>query len=554
MKYKEFAVRHKNAKKDAGNEKSRKQLIEQLDAATLHITSLKNQLQLVAAKQAPLTSNALNRTSPRRKRDIRIAVDGSTDASVILAGVEVFSPDSVPEDVGGGSGIAGQPGGTSPTWSLSEILAALEKKGQVAGFYVDQSNTLVHLLKMNPLLKYDLKWRAFGPRIQGLLSNQIKEVSAAGFRVARYTIGNVDSIKQLRSFNLDFFVIRSLSRDLRSNVDREQALRVIRAYLAVKDGVYQISHGVIRAIAAVAEFREDKLSHICAETLGEIMVLCPQLAFEGGAFRPILSLIESGPHSLTSSLIFSLVYALEMPERRKLINDGRDLDVILTPFTESRLLPQNNESSSSKAHADIDALRNTADIVRIILYSWTGIYGLFGNGSFAARSLVDALKGKNASVSNCLLDLLSSIFHIPPNDEIFDSEEGHEHSPGRTNVLNMHTAVLLIIFLEAGLLEAVSKLVYSAELKIAHKATRLIDEIGHVAARTLPPKYASLVLPLESLMESASLLGKPEHAPASSSLMEMDTLNRRRLHKASSARESRFGLNRVRMEDAHKES
>jgi len=49
----------------------------------------------------------------------------------------------------------------SPTWSLTELLQALEDKDRDSLWYVDRGNELCRLLTRYPGLKWELNWTAF---------------------------------------------------------------------------------------------------------------------------------------------------------------------------------------------------------------------------------------------------------------------------------------------------------------------------------------------------------------------------------------------------------
>ncbi|KAF3926949.1 hypothetical protein ABW20_dc0107464 [Dactylellina cionopaga] len=100
------------------------------------------------------------------------------------------------------------PSSESPTWSLSDILQSLEEKGQRPEIYVEKANTLVHLLKRHQSLKYDLVWSAFGKRVQFMLTHDSREVVSAGYRVARYAIADIRSLRTIKSLNTDIIVIK----------------------------------------------------------------------------------------------------------------------------------------------------------------------------------------------------------------------------------------------------------------------------------------------------------------------------------------------------------
>jgi len=102
-----------------------------------------------------------------------------------------------------------------------------------------------------------------------------KEEIATGYRVARYSITDIQSLKHLESIRIDWHIIRSLSRPPSHNAEREQAMKLLRAFLDVPQGVTFLNHGLVKAIVAIAEMGahgEDRLGAIAIETLGEIRI------------------------------------------------------------------------------------------------------------------------------------------------------------------------------------------------------------------------------------------------------------------------------------------
>lgn len=95
----------------------------------------------------------------------------------------------------------------SPTFTLSEFLQSLEEKGGKPEFYVEKANSLVLLFKRHPMLKYDLVWSEFGQRIQTMLLHETREVVAAGYRIARYAITDIESLRVLRKLQTDYLTI-----------------------------------------------------------------------------------------------------------------------------------------------------------------------------------------------------------------------------------------------------------------------------------------------------------------------------------------------------------
>jgi rapamycin-insensitive companion of mTOR len=70
-------------------------------------------------------------------------------------------------------------------------------------------------------------------------------------------------------------VIRSLSRLASHNAEREQAFKLLRAFIDVPQGVSFFTQGLIKALAAIAEMGvqgEERLSGVAVETLAELRI------------------------------------------------------------------------------------------------------------------------------------------------------------------------------------------------------------------------------------------------------------------------------------------
>jgi len=69
--------------------------------------------------------------------------------------------------------------------------------------------------------------------------------------------------------------VRSLSRPPSHNAEREQALKLLRAFLDVPQGITFLTIGIVKAVVAVAEMGaqgEDRLAGIAIETLAELCI------------------------------------------------------------------------------------------------------------------------------------------------------------------------------------------------------------------------------------------------------------------------------------------
>jgi hypothetical protein len=126
-----YGVKHKSAKPE--QKLSRKQAEEALNLSNSKIANLKTLL-----KQSPksLSSDGMADSDTRPKP---IALTTSSDPP---------SPNT-------------ETSPKSPTWSLSELLQALEDHDRDSQWYIDRGNELCRLLGKYPGLKWELSWPPF---------------------------------------------------------------------------------------------------------------------------------------------------------------------------------------------------------------------------------------------------------------------------------------------------------------------------------------------------------------------------------------------------------
>jgi rapamycin-insensitive companion of mTOR len=137
-------------------------------------------------------------------------------------------------------------------------------------------------------------------------------------------------------------------------VEREQALKFVRAFIEVPGGVKEISRGIVRGIVACAEQTDDRLRAISMETLAEIcklvpsiphksllifhaVILDPSLVVAAGGVRILTQVLSDGPYELSDTISLAFLYLLDMPSSRKYIRPGNDIEVSHIPCSEGYL-------------------------------------------------------------------------------------------------------------------------------------------------------------------------------------------------------------------------
>lgn len=291
----------------------------------------------------------------------------------------------------------------SPTYVLAETLQALEIEGMAPDYYVERANSLVELFRRHPTLKYDLAWSVFGLRVQVMLLSDSKEVVAAGYRLTRYAIADRKSLQIIRSLHTDELVILSLVKESKASIEREQALKFVRAFLDVKDGVHEISRAVVRTIVSIAEHHEDRLRNISIMTLAEILVKDPELIAYAGGFATLHDALAEGTFGASESLIASFLHVLDTPHSRKHLQGGCELEAVLAPFT---------DSLSDSIHNG--RLKSSAKAISAMLKTWPGLIILARHEAKPLQSLLESLHYPDPQARDLIMELLFDALRIKP--------------------------------------------------------------------------------------------------------------------------------------------
>lgn len=409
----------------------------------------------------------------------------------------------------------------SPTFVVAEILQALETEGMTPEYYVSRANSLVDLFKRHPTIKYDLVWSIFGDRMQLMLLSGSREVVAAAYRVLRYSISDISSLKRIRSLNTDFMVVVSLAKDRKADVEREQALKFVRAFLDVKGGVTEISRALVRTIGSVAEFVEDRLRPICIETLAEILLRDPALLIASGGMSPLSEALAESTYKSPESLTATLLYLLDKPQTRAYLRPGNHLEVLFTAFTDVIFSYEAIVKQNSKAIASA-------------LKSWSGLMSLCMYNFSAVGSLISSMMLPNPGIRDTVVDMLYSLLRIKPPAWATSYLAGRrlttygrvatlkaaaptkgsswfEEDGSEQNFVDHYTSILLATFIKAGMMPQLLLVAQDTEdPTLKRKTTLLIGETLKLASRLLPSSWSSELQLLPELFSVAAQFNDDE--------------------------------------------
>ncbi|OQO07825.1 hypothetical protein B0A48_06616 [Cryoendolithus antarcticus] len=427
----------------------------------------------------------------------------------------------------------------SPSYILAEILQALEAADLGSDYYVNHANELVELFKRHPTLKYDLAWSIFGLRMQILLLSDSREVVAAGYRVLRYAITDRKSLQTIRALQTDYLVVLSLVKESKARVEREQALKFVRAFLDVKDGTREIHPAVARILVAVAEHSDDQLRAIAILTLAELLVKDAELVVEAGAVSILAEAMGSGVYSAPETLLAPFMHLMDLPARRSILKSGFEFSAAYASFTEPHIT-QGQE----------DKLKASARVIAGMFKSWPGLMTLSLHNFMPVRSVVASLYVDMALVRNATLDLIADILRIQfpswagsfiggrrlttygrvTNMKASASQQVRaraENDPQKRDLVRHFTAVALTILLRQGLLKALMHAeAESPTVQLRKKTSLLLAEVLKMASELLPPSWSEQLQILPGLLTTALTSDNDGRVQATSTVYEVDRVNR----------------------------
>ncbi|KAI5305862.1 hypothetical protein KEM56_003078 [Ascosphaera pollenicola] len=436
----------------------------------------------------------------------------------------------------------------SPTFVLSETLQALELAGMPPDYYVERANNLVELFKRAPTLKYDLVWSVFGLRVQTMLLSDSREVVAAGYRLTRYAIADRQSLKIIRSLHTDELVTLSLVKETKATMEREQALKFVRAFVDVKDGVKEISLLVARTLVSIAELREDRLRNICIMTLAEMLIRDPELVYSAGGISILADVLGEGVFAASESLVASFLHILDTPRKRKYLRAGAELECAFAAFT--GLLGDSEGRGRMKSGAKA---------ISAMLKTWQGLITLSQNDARPLRSLLDSLQYPDAQARDLILELIFDALRIKPPSWSSSYFAGRRLTTyGRVTNLNTNTeskhasvlytepelnescsfdltahfsSLVLATLVKAGLVESLSLLVEDeSDIAIKRKAILLLTEVLKLCHHSLPRSISDDLQALPNLVTLSSIyfMRNPDYSKPSSTstIYQIDSISR----------------------------
>lgn len=426
---------------------------------------------------------------------------------------------------------------TSPTVVFTDVLQQLELDGMPPDYYIERANRLVDLFKKNPTLKYDIAWSVFSGRVQLMLLSENTDVVAAGYRLTRHSIADRASLQTIRKLHTDELVTLSLVKKGKALLEREQAVKFVRAFLDVKDGVHEVAVAVVRSMVAIAEHQEDRLKDMCLLTLAELLTKRPELLIVSNGMSTLTDALAEGTFPAPEGLVASFLYLLDHPRQRKFLGSGREFEAMFAPFTDPLLLGGNQEK-----------LKTCAKGISAMMKTWPGFLTLAANGATPLKTLIDSLVYPNPSTRDLVLELLFDILRIKPPSwsssflagrrlttygrvngpvETILKRPSHEDTDGRFDLTSHFTALILATLLRVGLVPALMDLIkFEEDSAMKRKSTLLVTEVLKLAHHSLPRSMSAKMQVLGDLLSPFDVPGMEYIASNTSMVYQIESINR----------------------------
>lgn len=428
----------------------------------------------------------------------------------------------------------------SPTYILAEILQALEVEDMQPDYYVNNANDLVELFRRHPTLKYDLAWSIFGLRMQVMLLSDSREVVAAAYRVIRYAITDRKSLQTIRALQTDYLVILSLVKESKARVEREQALKFVRAFLDVKDGTKEIHPAVARIVAAVADHPDDQLRSIAILTLAELLLKDPSLVVNAGGVSVLSEAMGSGVYHAPETLLGPFLQLVDLPARRGVLKSGFEFSSAFATFTE----PHSHHNLEEKLAA-------SSRVIASMFKSWSGLMTLSLHSFLAVRSVVSSLYVSDIRVRTAILDLLVDILRLEKRswstpfiggrrlttyarvanlntekDASQYAQSETENDRQKRNLVQHFTAVSLAVLLRQGLMEGLLQAERDAPTDALRRRTGLIvAEVLKKASELLPTSWSAQLQTMPGVFNTALRFASEERHSALATVYQVDKVN-----------------------------
>ncbi|ORX40861.1 Rapamycin-insensitive companion of mTOR, middle domain-domain-containing protein [Kockovaella imperatae] len=344
--------------------------------------------------------------------------------------------------------------GKGKNMETEKVNNAWEALSKIAGMF-QRAPILIHSLNMDLVVTSIMPF---------LGDDSTQALRAASYRALRMCVDRA-VWGVMVSLGLEWLIVPTFTRDGKAQSEREQAVRLLRAIVALPPPPHHLTHrksrrghqssrpghskrpsisgaesrrhsrqssnaaydldpievllgrtipltdGMVRALVSVAENPDDPLRNVCMETLIEIALIDIDCLVRSDAFRILLLVYKDGPIELGPPITTALLHLVDKPSSRQYLLAGSDLETVLVGLTE-----EYGKVPSKQRDRHLAKLQHCLGNVTILLSSWPGVLYMCMDDCRAFKSLLSSLQAPSTEVRGIVLDLVFSILRIksPP--------------------------------------------------------------------------------------------------------------------------------------------
>uniref|UniRef100_A0A2K6GW15 RPTOR independent companion of MTOR complex 2 n=1 Tax=Propithecus coquereli TaxID=379532 RepID=A0A2K6GW15_PROCO len=380
----------------------------------------------------------------------------------------------------------------------------------VLSFLLDPSDNLREILQNVAKLQGVSNMRKLGhlnnfTKVSNLnlyysLLNEAKEVRAAGLRALRYLIQDSSILQKVLKLKVDYLIARCIDIQQSNEVERTQALRLVRKMWG------SIFSDYVKFFSFILALQNPEV-----------------VALRGGLNTILKNVIDCQLSRINEALITTILHLLNHPKTRQYVR--ADVDKIF--HFRSRSIKEGRQT-----------IFLFSPIQDYFFLSSVGIINLCKPGNSGIQSLIGVLCIPNMEIRRGLLEVLYDIFRLPlpvVTEEFIEAllsvdpgrfQDSWRLSDGfvaaeaktilphrarsRPDLMDNYLALILSAFIRNGLLEGLVEVITNSDDHISVRATILLGELLHMANTILPHSHSHHLHCLPTLMNMAASFDIPK--------------------------------------------
>ena len=201
--------------------------------------------------------------------------------------------------------------------------------------------------------------------------------------------------------------------------DRYECLKLINSWFQLSNNNFPLIF--CQGIAAMSK-NDEIFKKGCLEFLRILSIIRPDLCSSVGGFKILInSLLDVNNYDIQDYILYSLLYVINSPEKRKYFNGFDDFYKIFSVFTKSDFTNKNSpKDKNTNKNNDPNAYENekkrielSKNVIKKLLKTWTGYLLIMGD-YMALGSVIEAL---NTDTDDLIKSTVLNMFNEILNEE-----------------------------------------------------------------------------------------------------------------------------------------